>query len=349
MRIASVGTAFPEHVYSQRELTAAMVERWDLDGAERAELEEIHAHCRVQQRHLALPLAEFLRLESFTTANDAYIRSALELGERAVDDALARAGLERGDVDQLFFTSITGVAAPSIDARLMNRMGLRKDVVRTPIFGLGCVGGAAGIARAAQVLLALPRQVAVVLAVELCTLTVQWHDRSMANRVAAGLFGDGAAAVVLAGESRSDHSPRVIATRSVFYPESEHLMGWRIGGSGLGIVLSPDVPKIVEEHLGGDVRGFLGEHGLRLGDVATWICHPGGPKVLEAFERTFALGRGELALTWASLAAMGNLSSASVLTVLRATLEQKRPAPGSHGLLIAMGPGFCSELVLLRW
>lgn len=348
MRIASVGRALPIHRYRQEELFEALRAHWGSRFQNPARLEQLHQNVSVRSRHLALPLEDYPKLDSFGAANDAWIRCAVDLGEEAIGDALARAGLRPDQIDHLFFASVTGIAAPSIDARLVNRMGLRSDLKRTPIFGLGCVAGAAGVARAADYLRAFPDQVAVLLSVELCSLTLQRGDVSMANAIASGLFGDGAAAVVMTGAARGGAGPRVVATRSVFYPGTEGAMGWEIGAGGFRVVLSGEVPKLA---LGirKDVDEFLASQGLALADVSTFVCHPGGPKVLEAFEQALELPREKFALTWRSLAEVGNLSSASVLFVLADTLAERRPAPGSYGLMLAMGPGFCSELVLLRW
>ena len=228
-------------------------------------------------------------------------------------------------------------------------------VKRTPIFGLGCVAGAAGIARASDYLRAFPSQIALLLSVELCSLTWQDGDQSTANLISCGLFGDGAAAVVIVGDevalpaSEVPPGPRILATRSTFYRNTEHIMGWAIGDTGFTIVLSPDVPKLVIENLRGDVDSFLAENGLALGDIASWIFHSGGPKVLEAVEASLGLSKEALAGSWKSLREVGNLSAASVLMVLADTLSHHRGAPGSYSILAAMGPGFCLELVLLRW
>ena len=272
-----------------------------------------------------------------------------ELAELSLTDALERANLSAQDVDAIFSVSVTGIAAPSIEARLANRLPLRPDVKRIPIFGLGCVAGTAGIARAADYVKAWPEQVAVLLSVELCSLTFQRGDFGVANMVASGLFGDGSAAAVVVGAERPEPGPRVVATRSVLYPDSERVMGWDISEQGFRIVLSAEVPDMARDHLAGDVDRFLADHGLARADVASWVCHPGGPKVLAAIEEALALPADALALTWESLREVGNLSSTSVLLVLKETVERHRPPPGSFGLLLAMGPGFCSELVLLRW
>jgi alkylresorcinol/alkylpyrone synthase len=247
------------------------------------------------------------------------------------------------------FTTVTGVAAPSIDARVAMRLGLREDVKRLPLFGLGCVGGAAGVARLHDYLTAWPSHVAVLLSVELCSLTLQRDDPSLPNLVGGALFGDGAAAVVLTGsEHPAAAGPSVLATRSRLYPDSERVMGWDVGSGGFRIVLGADVPEVVRTYLGGDVREFLNSAGLTVPDIKTWVSHPGGPKVLEAVSETLSLRPGALDLTWKSLDAVGNLSSSSVLHVLGDTLRMD-PAPEGPGVLLAMGPGFCSELVLLEW
>jgi alkylresorcinol/alkylpyrone synthase len=349
VKIAAVGKALPPHYYDQEKLLAALAERWSDKLFNLDRLERLHRNVLVGGRHLALPIEEYSTLTTWGRANDAWIRVAQEVGEAAVRDALTRAGLAPGDVDALLFVTVTGVATPSIDARLMNRLHLNPQVKRMPIFGLGCVAGAAGISRAADYVRGYPQDVAVLLSVELCSLTLQPGDLSIPNLIASGLFGDGAAAVVVVGDDSPLPGPTIVATRSIFYPDSERVMGWDISETGFRIVLSPEVPQVVREHLRGDVDAFLGDNGLSRRDMTCWICHPGGPKVLEATADALELRNGELDVTWKSLREVGNLSSTSVLLVLADTLEHHPPAAGSYGLLLAMGPGFCSELVLLRF
>ncbi|MEZ5990138.1 MAG: 3-oxoacyl-[acyl-carrier-protein] synthase III C-terminal domain-containing protein [Planctomycetota bacterium] len=353
MRIASVRSAFPEPVYDQDEIATFLCRLWEGQPAVQRRVRSFHEHTGVRRRHLALPIEEYLRLDSFGRSNDAWIARALELGERAIPEALAACGLGVADVDVLFTVSVTGVASPALDARLANRLPFRSDFKRVPIFGLGCVAGVAGLARAADYLRAYPDQVAVLLSVELCSLTFQPGDLSVQHLVSTALFGDGAAAVVMVGEERARamglEAPRVRESLSVFYPDTEEVMGWRISEKGFEIVLSEAVPAIARERLAPDVLGFLDRRGLGVGDVATWVCHPGGPKVLEAVEDGLGIPAEALALSWRSLAECGNLSSTSVLLVLEETLRGSRPAPGSLGLMVAMGPAFCSELVLFEW
>ncbi|MCZ6651135.1 MAG: type III polyketide synthase [Acidobacteria bacterium] len=351
MKIAAVSTAFPPHYYDQQTILAALSKRWTGagDGSGLALVERLHRNVKVQGRHLALPIAEYDQISTWGQANDAWIRVATDLGEAALRGALDRAGLEPKDVDAILFCSITGISTPSIDAKLVNRLRLPARVKRMPLFGLGCVAGAAGLARAADYVRAFPDQVAVLVTVELCSLTLQSEVRSVPNFIASGLFGDGAAAAVVTGAAREAQGPRILATRSVFYPDSEDVMGWKVSEKGFGIVLSADVPNVVRNHLCTDVDAFLSDQKLSRDDIKTWVCHPGGPRVLQAMQESLELPADALAVTWDSLNRVGNLSSASVLVVLEEVLRKHLPAPGSHGLLMAMGPGFCSELVLLQW
>lgn len=349
--ILSVGRALPPHHADQETLTAALSAHWARQHFNPDRLAQIHRAALVGGRHLALPLADYAALGGFGRRNDAFLRVGLEVGEAAIRDGLARAGLTPGDVAHLFFVTVTGVSTPSLDARLVNRLGLPPSVKRTPIFGLGCLAGAAGLARASDALRAFPEEVAVLLSVELCSLTLQPDDLSIPNVVATGLFGDGAAAVVLGGGARAPRAgaPRVVATRSVFYPETEWVMGWDVVDTGFKVVLSAKVPEVVQARVGADVDAFLAAQGLARADVRHWIAHTGGPKVLEAFRVGLGLPEAALARSWASLREVGNLSSASVLFVLADELEAASARPGDLGLLAAMGPGFAAELVLLRW
>jgi alkylresorcinol/alkylpyrone synthase len=355
--VAAVRAVLPGHVHRQEDITAQLGDVVLGRHAERSEkvalLRRLHQAAGVRTRHMVLPLDQYADLGGFGASNDVFIDEGVRLGERAVRAALDAAGLGPGDVDLFLTTSVTGVAAPSLDARLVGPLGLRYDVKRVPIFGLGCVAGAAGIARLHDYLQGHPGEVGVLLSVELCSLTFQRDDDSTANLVASGLFGDGAAAVVMVGERRAAQlgldGPRVLDTRSRFYPDTDRVMGWDIGGSGFRIVLAATVADVVRQYLGDDVQDFLAEHHLKIPDVDTWVAHPGGPKVIDAIIHALELPEDALDVTRRSLAEIGNLSSSSVLHVLERTLAEGRPTPGTPGVLMAMGPGFCAELVLLQW
>lgn len=353
--IAAVGLALPEHRYLQAELVDALQELWADQHYNSSRLERLHDAVQVGGRNLAVPLERYFEFDGFGARNDAFIEVGTELAARATRRALDEAGLEPADVDAIFFTTVTGLATPTIDARLVNELGLRPDVKRTPLFGLGCVAGAAGVARMHDYLRAFPDHVAILVSVELCSLTLQPENLSVTNLIATGLFGDGAATVVARGARRSEDvgaeamSPRIVATRSVFYPDTEWVMGWNIDSDGFGVVLSAKLPALIRERLRGDVDAFLADHKLSRVDLARWVAHPGGPAVLEAMQDALEVDRHAFRRTWKSLEEIGNLSSASVLYVLKATLDECDPQPGEYALMLAMGPGFCAELVLLRW
>ena len=361
MRIVGVASAMPEHRFSQDAITAALRRMWG-DKLQRPELlERLHARVGVECRHLAFPLEQYPRFTSWGETNSAWFEVAQELGARAIDEALDNAGMSRHELNALFVVSITGIASPSLDARLINRMGLRADIKRTPIFGVGCAGGAIGLSRAADYTRAYPDHTAAILAVETCSLTIQRDDLSTVNVIAAGLFGDGAAAAIVAGsENAAAHSsnasrgparkgPEILGCASVFYPDSEDVMGWDISENGFKIVLSPRLPELIRENLAGDVDAFLGNYDLRRADIGSWVIHTGGPKVLEAIRDTLLLHDRDLDRSWDCLKRFGNLSSASVLVVLEDVLMNHPPAPATYGVILAMGPGFCSEMLLVRW
>jgi alkylresorcinol/alkylpyrone synthase len=349
MKIAGAASALPSHCYPQASVLAAFKAYWGPRLENPRMLDRLWANAGVEERYFVRPLEGYLGIDTWGKANNIWIEEALDLGSTAVCRALAKAGREVSDIGAMFFVSVTGIASPSIDARLVNKMGLPLNMKRIPIFGLGCVGGAAGIARAADYVRAFPDQIAVLLSVELCSLTLQRDDLSIANQISAALFADGAGAVVVAGDRVECDGPRIIDTRSSFYPDTEKVMGWDISEQGFSIVLSPEVPDVIRENLGRDTDAFLGAHNLRREDIGCWVLHTGGPKVLRATEEALGIPESAIAASWETLRRTGNLSSASVLLVLEEVMNRRRPAPGTWSILAAMGPGFCAELVLLQW
>jgi alkylresorcinol/alkylpyrone synthase len=340
-------------------ITAKLAELFGLDEDQRSQLERLHRKACVDTRHTVIPLEEIGTLRGIEASNERYIAEATALGERALRTALDAAGRTPRDVDLLIVTSVTGVVVPSLDARLIPRLGLRPDVKRLPVFGLGCVAGAAGLARLHDYLLAWPHHTAALLSIELCSLTIPASDFTMAEVVASSLFGDGAAAVVGTGEtpppqavlppaSGDGRYPKVIATRSEVYPSSGDALGWRLGADSFRIVLLPELGDIVERHIGGTVTSFLAEHDLTVDDITTWMVHPGGPKVIDAVRNGLKLPESAVEPSRRALAEAGNLSSVSVLHILQNTVADGVP-PGSFGMMIGLGPGVSAELILLRW
>ncbi|MBV8114837.1 MAG: type III polyketide synthase [Silvibacterium sp.] len=349
MRIAATTTAFPPYYFSQQEVVEALKAYWGNGSDNGAVLDRLHSRTGVEWRYFSRPLEEYHGLDTWGKANNVWIETAEQLGQQSIECLLKQTSLAPDRIAALFFVSVTGVCSPSIDARLVNRMKLSPQIKRNPIFGLGCVAGAAGLARAADYVRAYPDQVAVLLAVELCTLTWQRGDMSAANLISSGLFGDGAAAVLVAGDKVPLPGPRIVDSYRVFYPDTHYVMGWDISEKGFTIVLSPDVPKVVRENLGRDVDSFLAMHGLTRSDIGSWIMHTGGPKVLDASAEALGVEREALEISWEALRRVGNLSSASVLVVLDEVMKHQRPKPGTRSILAAMGPGFCCEMLLLEW
>ncbi|MFE0186561.1 type III polyketide synthase [Streptomyces sp. NPDC058989] len=353
-RIRAIRTAFPPYRYPQHEIMATLARTTLMNSATGVlMLRKIEANAGVATRHLSLPLGKLVELadlDDFTQTNQVWLQTALDLGEQALTGALSEAGVRPGDVDAVISTTVTGLAVPSLEARLAQRTGLRPDIRRIPLFGNGCAGGAAGLALLRDYLSAHPDQIAVLLAVELCSLAYQQKDGSMANIVAGSLFGDGAAVVVAAGGHRAGErqGPQLVDSASWLVPDSDDALGWAIGSHGFRIRLAPEVPTLTEAHLPQAVHSFLSRHALTTDRIGSWIIHGGGPKVLTAVERALSLAPDATVLTRRSMADRGNLSSVSVLDVLDTAMGSPPPA-GTHGLVAAMGPGFAVELVLVRW
>jgi alkylresorcinol/alkylpyrone synthase len=346
--IAGTAVAFTPHRYHQDEVSSELTTFSDPGFVRFARTSG------VDHRSLALPLSRYPKLTGFTDANNAYLEVAVDLGEQAIRKALDAANIEPHEVDAIVMVSTTGIAVPTIDARLMSRIGLRPDIKRVPLFGLGCVAGAAGMARVHDYLRGYPGHVAVLLSVELCSLTLQRDDTSIPALIGLSLFGDGAAAVVATGADRAlmdptaRRGPRVLATRSRVIPDTVDIMGWNVSSSGFQLVMSREVPKMADDYLRDEVDSFLADHGLSTADISTWVCHPGGPKVLDAIENAIGLPPEALAHSRNSMRDNGNISSASVLDVLCRTVADP-PAAGTLGVMLAMGPGFSFELLLLSW
>jgi alkylresorcinol/alkylpyrone synthase len=363
-RIAAVRSAFPPHRYAQAEISGMVAELSGLGQAQRSLMARLHAHCGVKFRHLVFPIEEYRDVYGIGLSNERYVGAATELAELALRGALADAGVLASELDLLIVTSVTGVIVPSIDALLIPRLGLRSDIRRLPVFGLGCVAGAAALGRLHDYLVAWPGSTAAVVAVEVCSLCWPRTGITTADLVVSGLFADGAVAAIARGgqvtteqgdRSRPDTAPgatsgpRIIATHSEVCPDSTDALGWRLGSDGFRIVLTTDLSDVVERDLAGVVTSFLARQGLTVEDIGTWMGHPGGPKVIEAVQQSLKLPDSAMAVTRSSLAEVGNLSSASVLHVMEVTQARCPPPAGSYGVMIGLGPGVSVELILLQW
>lgn len=319
--IAQLRTAVPER-YPQADIRAAASR---IFGESR--YLSIFEHAGVETRHLVRPPAAYIEEATFESRNREAVAHTLELAAKAAE------GLGRG-VETLLFVTTTSLATPSIDSMLVKRLGLDPAVRRVPMFGIGCAGGAAGLARAAEL---ADRGPVLLIASEVCSLTFIPTDRSPTNVVAAALFADGAAAARI---EPCGPGPRVIKSASRLFPNSERVMGWDFTDAGLKLVLSTEVPRMVREHLAPMIRGFIEDR-----RIDHWILHPGGPRVLDAYGEALGIGEPQLAPSRSFLARYGNLSSASVLFIL----SEVRAKPGDVGLVASVGPGFAGELVLLEW
>jgi alkylresorcinol/alkylpyrone synthase len=319
-----------------------------------ARLLDVFDNASIEKRHTCVPLAWYAEKHTFGERNDLYIEHAVPLAEKVARDALERAGLSAREVDHIVFVSSTGMATPSIDARLANRLGCRVDVRRTPIWGLGCAGGAVGLARTRDFALTDPSARVLLVTLELCSLTFQPADVDKRNLVAASLFGDGAAAAVVTGgagidRARASHLQlELVASRSILWKDSLDVMGWTVDGEGLHVVFSRDIPAIVREHVRPSLAAFLDQRGLALDDVAHLVTHPGGVKVLRAYAEALGLPDHALAHARAVLRDYGNMSSPSCLFVLERYLDAEDIGDGELAVVSALGPGFCAEYVLTR-
>src|SRR6058998_145918 len=331
--IESVGTAVPRYCVRQelaRDFGRAMFAEAfpDIDR-----LMGVFENTLVEQRYFSSPPEWFGTEHAFSEKNQLYLESAMEIGEAAVLRCLEAAGLEPADIDHFFFVSTTGLATPSIDARLINRLKMRNSIRRTPIWGLGCAGGAAGLARAYEYTKAFPRDRALLLAVELCALTFQRNDLSKSNLVAVALFADGAAAALVSGRDVGGEGLRILGSKSTIWYDSLDVMGWEVNDRGLKVLFSRDIPSIVRKCLLPSLEAFLHEQGVPMNSIRHVVAHPGGAKVIEAYEETLGLASEQMNHPREVLRRYGNMSSPTVLFVLREFLRSEEIQRSEYGLV----------------
>lgn len=353
-RLLGVATAVPANAVLQAEIRQFAAALFSETIGPDSRLLEIFENAQIDKRHLCMPLEWYATDHAFEEKNALYVEHALALSVAAASDVLAQSALSPADVDHLVFVSSTGFATPSMDARIINTLGFRSDVRRTPVWGLGCAGGAVGVSRARDFAMADPGAIVLMIGLELCSLTFQRNDLSKRNLVASSLFADGAAAILVAGaEARpvpvhGRIGVELLATQSTLWNDTLDVMGWTVDGDGLHVVFSSDIPTIVRDKARPALEAFLSAHQLKLADVDHVVLHPGGAKVLRAYGEALGLEAGELDLATSTLREFGNMSAPSCLFVLDRHLAEHRIAPGDLVVLAALGPGFSSELVLMR-
>lgn len=340
-RLISLATAVPPYVLRQADVAASGRMIFDGYPAGFARFADVYDHAGIATRYSCVPIEWYRRRHDWPERARLYLENALALMERAALEALERAGVAAPDIDIVVSVSSTGIATPSLDAHLLGRLGLRADVERLPIFGLGCAGGVLGMARAAALARARPGAHALLTVAETCGLTFRAQDMDKSNIVATALFGDGAVAAVL---STAGAGPRLVGWGEHTWPGSLDVMGWRIEEDGFGVLFSRDIPTIVRREFRAAAEAFLARRGLDIADVAGWICHPGGAKVLAALENALGLDAHALDHSRAILRDYGNMSAPTALFVLERALKG-----GAHGwqLVSALGPGFSAGFVLI--
>jgi alkylresorcinol/alkylpyrone synthase len=342
-RILSVATAVPEHRVAQSQLKALVRDAF----GEAKELLEVFDHAGVETRYLAFPPDYYTPDRSFEQRNDDYGEQALKLLETAAGEALRRAALDAEKIDHVILASSTGLASPTLDALLAGRLRMREDIRRTPMFGLGCAGGVAAVARAMEYLKAFPKHRALVLSVELCGQVFYLRDPDPANAVVMALFGDGAAAAVVGGEETGKTGPRLLFSRSALLPGTAGVMGMRFDESGLHPRITQYLPQVVEGRVAGEVERLLMHYAMSLSRVRHWMLYPGGPRLIEAYEKGFGFSPGTLESLRAQLREYGNLGSVSPFFLLEDVNE--RAMGGEMGVMLSIGPGVAVETVILRW
>lgn len=341
LRLASIATAVPPYRAGQAEVRERARAVFGGDAEFFRRLEPVFDNAGVETRYFARPLDWFLEPRGWTVSNEAYLEVAEDLLARAAGEALEKAGLQPDSIDTIVTVSSTGVATPSLEARLLGRIGFRADVKRLPVFGLGCGGGVLGLARAAQMGMGAEETV-LLLVVELCSLTFRLDDLAKSNLVATALFGDGAAAMVL---SPDGGGPSIRAWGEHTWPDTLDVMGWRVEDPGLGVIFQRSIPDIVRTRFREAADRFLATQGLEMADIDHFVCHPGGAKVIDALEEALSLPARSLKSTRETLQDFGNMSAASVLFALERAVEE---TPRGRMLMTALGPGFSAGFCLLE-
>lgn len=358
--IISIAEVVPRNEMKQDQVSAFARELFSQTFKDIERLLKAFQNGQIEKRHFAKSIDWYKQDRTFEEKNKAYIDEAVELGKAAIEKCLSnnrflKKNVPYEEIDAIFFISTTGMATPSIEARIMNQLAFSPHTKRTPVWGLGCAGGAAGLSRAYEYCLAFPKAKVLVLSVELCSLTFQRNDHSKSNLIGTSLFADGGACALVCGDAieidelrAKKTSPFILATQSTLMPDSLDVMGWDVKNEGLFVIFSRDIPHIIEEWLKPNVTEFLNIHNRDLQEISYFIAHPGGKKVLDAYVQSLGFSENMTGVSLEVLRQFGNMSSATILFVLKRFMEMDIDS-GKYGLGTALGPGFSSELLLMRW
>jgi alkylresorcinol/alkylpyrone synthase len=356
-RILSVGTAIPKYPISQNTAVEFASELFEGSFKDINRLLTVFQNGQIEKRHFVRDVEWFRTPRTFEERNNIYIEEAVAYGVDAIQACLSnnvtlKSTVPYEEIEAIFYISTTGMSTPSVEARIMNKLPFSPYTKRIPIWGLGCAGGTAGLSRAYEYCLAFPDAKVLVLSVELCSLTFQKNDHSKSNLVGTSLFADGIACVLVAGDSvavdGNQSYPTILGCQSTLMMDSEDVMGWEIKNEGLYVVFSRDIPSIIGSWLAPNVKRFLDQQHISIEEINHFVFHPGGRKVLEAYKECLGIPEGKLETSLGVLKEYGNMSSATVLYVLKEIME-KEAEKGQAGIAAALGPGFSSELLLLKW
>jgi alkylresorcinol/alkylpyrone synthase len=358
--IISVSTYNPPYTLVQETITEFARELFGETFQDIERLLKVFENGQIAERQFAVPMDWFQTDHTLQDKNDLYIELATSFCADAIEKCLQnkvflKQDIDVGAIDAIVLVSSSGMSTPSLDARIMNKLPFSPHTKRIPLWGLGCAGGAAGISRAYEYCRAYPDENVLVVCVELCSLTFQRNDRSKSNLVGTSLFADGVACAIISGDEsvllnhlEMANRPTIIDTQSTLMAFSEDVMGWEVKDTGLHVVFSRDIPTIIKEWLEPHVVSFLNKNHLKVEQLSSFIAHPGGKKVLDAYVAALGIDRKMLNTSKEILKKHGNMSSPTVLYVLEQFML-KEHEEGEYGLMAALGPGFCSELVLLKW
>jgi alkylresorcinol/alkylpyrone synthase len=363
--IASIGTANPPNGLPQDETKDYAGSLFKNSFSDIERLLKVFDSCEIDKRYFCKPREWFEKEHTWKEKNTAFIENAILLGTEAINTCLQKVNLTSSDIDIIVFITSTGVSTPSIDAHIYNILNMKPGLIRVPVWGLGCAGGVAGLARGRELATAYPNSRIIVCCVELCSLTFMYNDRSKANLIATSLFADGAAAVLILGDKLiQEHNnvppgtiletgpdgryPKIISSQSYTWNDSLDVMGWDVQNDGLMVIFSGSIPAIITQSIKPQVECFLHKNNLSPADITRYIAHPGGMKVLKAYEAALDIEPGQLDTARYILRNYGNMSSCTVYYVLEEELK-KSHKHGEYGLVFAVGPGFSCEQVLIQW